>query len=315
MHGQEDRDRAWKILEPADTLNKVRFWSSVGAVGVGYSAINVGLYHAWYKQYDQVGFHTFDDLGEWNQMDKTGHVFAAYLESDLSFGIARWTGVSRSAALWASVGVGTLLQGTLEVMDGFSAKWGFSWSDIGFNTLGVATFAVQELAWKEQRIRYKVSSLLQTPYSRMPIRASNSDATSSTRQRASELYGHTYLEGFLKDYNALTMWVSININAFRPNKSALPDWLNLAVGYGSENLYGGFSNQWTDENGAQFSLDTDQYPRYRQFYLSLDIDLSRIKTKSRLLRTLFRSINWIKIPAPAVEFNTQGKVRLHPIFW
>ncbi len=311
--GQDDSK--WKILHPSDTLNKTRFWGSIGAGTIAYTGVSIGLYHTWYKQYDQIGFHTFDDLGEWNQMDKAGHFLTAYTESDFSFNILRWTGTSRTAALWTSVGIATLLQGTVEVMDGYSAKWGFSWSDMGFNALGTATFAAQELAWQEQRIRLKVSSLPESPYADEPVPAINNEAFSSPRQRASELFGHTYLEGFLKDYNNMTVWASINVNAFRKQKKGFPDWLNVAVGYGSQNLYGGFANEWTDDDGAEFVLDQAQFPRYRQFYLSFDIDLSRIKTRSRVLRTLFKSINWIKIPAPALELNTLGQVRLHPIFW
>ncbi len=308
-------DLKWKILQPSDTLNKTRFWLSIGSGATAYTAASIGLYHTWYKQYELIGFHTFDDLAEWNQMDKAGHLLTAYVETDFAFNILRWTGMKRRSALWTSVGISTLLQGTVEVMDGYSAKWGFSWSDVGFNALGTASFAVQELAWQEQRIRFKVSSLAEAPYSTEPIISTNGEAATTPRQRASQLFGPTYIEGFLKDYNAMTVWASININAFRKRNDGFPDWLNLAIGYGSQNLYGGFENRWTNDDGAEFVLNNEAFPRYRQFYLSLDIDLSRIKTRSRVLRTIFKSINWIKIPAPALELNTQGQLRLHPVFW
>ena len=46
--------------------------------------------------------------------------------------------------------------------------------------------------------------------------------------------------------------------------------------------------------------------RYRQYYFSLDIDLTRIKTKSRILGTCFQIFNSVKIPFSALEFNKYG---------
>jgi hypothetical protein len=61
----------------------------------GYSAAMVGLYAAWYKDYPQSSFHTFDDLAEWKQMDKIGHLYSAYAESKASMELWRWTGINR----------------------------------------------------------------------------------------------------------------------------------------------------------------------------------------------------------------------------
>jgi hypothetical protein len=79
-------------------------------------------------------------------------------------------------------------------------------------------------------------------------------------------------------------------------------------------MYGGYKNEWPAE-APEFRLSDADYPRYRQCYLSLDIDLSRIKTKSKFIKTLARTFNFVKIPSPAVEFNTLGKVKFHPLLW
>ena len=79
-------------------------------------------------------------------------------------------------------------------------------------------------------------------------------------------------------------------------------------------MYGGFENEWFEEDVFS-KLDDAEYPRYRQFFVSLDIDLTRIKTKSPFLKTLLFLFNTIKVPAPAIEFNTLGKVRFYPVYF
>ena len=45
---------------------------------------------------------------------------------------------------------------------------------------------------------------------------------------------------------------------------------------------------------------------YRQIYLSLDIDLSQIKTRKPWLKFLLGSINLIKLPMPALRYDRNG---------
>ncbi len=305
------------FLEPADTFHNTRFWTCAIAGGVIYTGFSIGLYETWYKDYELTAFHTFDDWDEWRNMDKAGHLFTAAMESRLSFGGALWTGMSRRKAMWTGAAVGTLLQTTIEVMDGFSAEWGFSWADIGFNTLGVGVFVGQEMLWQEQRITMKVSNTRPT-YSTLPLTSRQGDAMSSAQQRANELYGIGFFETFLKDYNGMTVWASANISSFLGPKQKgkrFPKWLNLAIGYGANGLYGGYGNGWTDEAGNKFVLPADAFPRTNQFYLSLDIDLTRIPTKNRFLKSFLNAIHWIKIPAPTLEVDTLGKMKGHWVFW
>lgn len=304
------------FLEPADTLEPARFRTCLAAGAGIYASASFGLYHIWYRNYDLAGFHTFNDLGEWNDMDKLGHTVTAYNESVFSYYGARWTGLDRRRSMLLGAGVGMLLQGTVEVMDGFSEKWGFSWADVAFNTLGVGVFAGQELAWQDQRILLKLSNS-RPDYPDYPVPPDGGGPPASLRQRAEELYGSNFAEAFIKDYNGMGLWASFNLAAFAGQRRPgwLPPWLNLAVGYGSENMFGGFDNSWEGENGAAYSLDAEAFPRYRQFYLSFDADLRRIPTQKRGLRFLLGALNWIKIPAPALEVNTRGGVRFHPVYW
>jgi uncharacterized protein YfiM (DUF2279 family) len=314
--GQEPARRS--LWEPADTFDRARFWMVSGAGATLYAASFVGLYHAWYKEHELGPFRFFNDAGEWLDMDKAGHVITTYAEADVIFQLARWTGLNREQSLFAGVGAAMLLQTTIEVMDGFSTKWGFSWPDMAANALGAGVFAGQELLWREQRLRFKVSST-RPEYPDYPVYSLDGMAVSSPRRRAQELFGRSFAETVLKDYNGMTVWLSVNPSAFltarRRPESRFPPWLNVAVGLGAMNMYGGYSNSWKDEAGHRFVLPESAYPRYRQFYLSLDVDLSRIPTRSRLLRGVFSALNWIKIPAPALEINTLGQTKGHWMLW
>jgi hypothetical protein len=106
----------------------------------------------------------------------------------------------------------------------------------------------------------------------------------------------------LKDYNGQTYWLSVNPYSFMSEESKFPKWLNVALGYGAGGMTGGeFNPPYINEDGKQIHFE-----RYRQLYLSLDVDLTRIKTRSKFLKTIFYSVGFIKIPAPALEFSKQG---------
>jgi hypothetical protein len=57
------------------------------------------------------------------------------------------------------------------------------------------------------------------------------------------------------------------------------------------------------------------FDRYSQWFLSLDIDLTKIRTRSETARLLLNLIGYIKIPFPAVEFNRIDKVKWHWMYY
>ncbi len=301
------------FLTPSDTFNKKRFHVSVGAGAGLYGAFSIGLWQAWYKDSELSKFHTFNDWNEWQQVDKMGHLYTAYNYSRWAYQGARWTGMQRRPAAWTSAGVGMLLQTTTEIMDGYAQKWGFSWGDMTFNVLGSALFVSQELGWKEQRVTMKVSSNPQK-YPDITFAGVGHNGTVSIHERTQSLYGTSFAERFIKDYNAQVNWLSFNIKSFAPASKA-PSWLNMAVGYGAGNMVAGHGYEWTDKKGLKFAADPSILPRYRQYFLSTDIELSRLPIKGRLWRTLIYGIHHIKFPGPALEYNSLGQLKMHWLFW
>ena len=294
---------------PSDTLSKGRFTKALVFTGATYTAFSVGLYNIWYKQYDQESFHLFNDWGEWGHMDKIGHVHTAYFQGVLCYKGARWTGLSKNKSITTGAICGLLFQSTIEVMDGFSSKWGFSIPDMAANVTGVGLFALQQKWWDEQRISLKVSSI-PVGYPKEPFLAFDGTATTTLDERATSLFGSNYFERYLKDYNAQTYWLSFNMNSLLSKGNKWPAWLNLALGYGAQNMYGGYANTWTAKNNT-FIADSQKYPRYSQFYLGLDLDLPKLKPKNPFVKSVFSVLNIFKVPGPAIEFNTRGEVVFH----
>jgi uncharacterized protein YfiM (DUF2279 family) len=279
---------------------KKRIWLVAGANVVGYTTVMIALYDAWYKDYPQTKFHTFNDWPEWKQVDKVGHMYSSYIESYGSMEMWRWTGIERKKRIWIGGLSGVFYQTVIEILDGFSAGWGWSWPDFGANVLGSATLISQELAWNEQRIRLKFSFHNKT-YDDEELNI-----------RSDELFGTTSAQRLIKDYNAQTYWASVNLRSFFP-RSKIPSWLSVSLGYGGEGLFGATQNYAEDKNG-NITFNRPDVKRYRQWYLAPDVDLTRIKTNNRALKIALGVLNAFKFPAPALEYSN-GKFRFHAIYF
>ncbi len=256
------------------------------------------LNKAWYANYPKTKFHTFNDWREWKRMDKAGHMWTTYSISEHTANLWRWAGTERKkAAIIGSVSA-IAYSSVVEVLDGFSGKWGFSPTDVMANLSGTGVFMAQSLLWDQQRIRIKLSY--------HPVNYGD------LNDRANQLFGTGDIEKMLKDYNGQTYWASINIHSFFP-KSNFPPWLNLALGYGAETMLGGYENTWYDDNGNY--INRKDILRQRKYFISADIDLTKIKTRNKVLKTAFSMMNVLKIPAPAIQFNSRGKMRFHPLYY
>ncbi len=243
----------------------------------------VALDRLWYADHPRSSFHFTNDNNQWKQLDKMGHVMTSYYVGKIGMKALDWSGVSKKNQLIYGATFGFTFLTAVEVLDGFSKRWGASWGDILANASGTGLLVGQELLWDEQRILLKYS-FSQTKYA---------------KQRPNVL-GSNFLEQTLKDYNGQTYWLSANIWSFNKDGN-FPKWLNIALGYGADGMLYGETLP---------SNPVAQNP-YRQFYLSIDVDLSKIKTNSKFLKTLFSTINFIKIPAPALEYNTKNGFKFH----
>jgi len=246
--------------------------TGIGAVWAGSM---IGLHGIWYKGMERSKWHTFDDSREWLQMDKAGHVYTANKISGLTYDLYRWAGWQNKSAAWMGFGVSMGYLFTLESLDATGKEWGFSWSDMGANTLGSGLFLAQQLIWKEQRFVLKFS------YSHSPY-----------AQHRPKTLGSTFPERLLKDYNGQTYWLSFTPATFFEN-TKFPKWLCLSVGYGVDAKLNGIANEFTTIDGETFTAK-------RQMLLSLDIDFSKLPIKKPWLKAIVKQFNYLKLPFPTL---------------
>lgn len=276
------------FLKPSDSLNTSRKKAVIiTEAALGTTAL-VGLNQLWYADYERSNFHTLNDNGEWLQMDKLGHVFSSYQLGKIGADVLQWSGTNQDSQLIYGATLGFTFLTAVEVFDGFSQEWGFSWGDMAANATGTGLYIGQELLWNEQRMTLKYS-FHQTKYA---------------SQRPDKL-GAGILEEALKDYNGQTYWLSVNVHSFFKT-SKIPKWANIAFGYGADGMLSGHDN-YIEELGIS-------HDRKRQFYLSLDVDLTKIETNSHVLKTLFSLFNMIKIPFPTLELSDKGNVKFHKMY-
>nr|WP_315187681.1 DUF2279 domain-containing protein [uncultured Flavobacterium sp.] len=278
------------FLKPSDSINKSRLNTVLISESILATGALVGLNQIWYADYPKSDFHFINDNSEWLQMDKVGHFYSSYHLGRFGSEMLEWSGVSKHKQLVYGSGLGFAFLTAVEVMDGYSSEWGASSGDILANASGTALYVSQEIFWDEQRITPKFS-FHTTQYSNC----------------SPDVLGRSLMEQILKDYNGQTYWLSINLFSFSKG-SKIPKWLNLALGYGGDKMIAG-----NVEKSTPFGAQKTE--RYRQIYLSLDVDLTKIETKSHFLKTFFSVFNTIKIPAPTFEYSANEGLRGHILYF
>ncbi len=256
--------------------------------GSAYVATLAGLNFLWYADSPRSAFHFFNDNAEWKQVDKFGHFYTAYHVSRVGVQAFQWTGLPRRKAIWWGGLMGILFQTPVEVLDGFSKNYGASWGDLTANTVGSGLLIGQLLLWDEERIHPRFSF---SPTSLAGLRP--------------DVLGKGPLQQLLKDYNGQTYWLAFDIKPWLRNENRFPAWLCFSLGYGATNMISADDRQSRNRG----------FDPYRQYYLSLDINFTKIPTRSRFLKNLFFLLNTVHVPAPALEWNRVGGFRMHALYF
>ena len=273
-------------LYSVDSINtKIdkNFYKFLAVEGIVLTGAITYLKYQWYNDKERVPFHFYNDFKGWNQVDKLGHFYISYLESNVGYSLLKKFNFSEKKALYYGGFQGLILETPIEFFDAYHEGWGFSLSDMLANSFGSLFFIAQQKLFDEQLIRPKLS------FSR-----------SVYAQNANGLLGkNNLLSEFVYDYNGYTYWFS-----FSPKRifkiNTIPEWINLSFGYGSNGMLGEFENRQIYKGKI-----LPFYKRYRQYYLSLDINLSKIKTNSRPLKKIFDVLSYLKIPLPTLEFSNR----------
>jgi hypothetical protein len=272
------------FAQQSDTaIDKKRLRKYTTTFAAGYGLSIIGMHYLWYKDSENQSFQFFNDNAEWKQVDKLGHFYTAFHLSATSASLLKDCDVENRKAEWIGAATGFLILLPVEIFDGFSKDYGTSAGDLVANAGGGLFFLGQQALWNEVRLHPKVSF----HYTAYPsLRPS--------------LLGDNSLKEIFKDYNGQTYWISGDVDTF----IKFPKWLNIAFGYGAHNMI--------------FARDHQNlaagYSPYRQYYIGLDFDLSSIRTRSKILKTLIAISRAVKFPAPTIEFS-RNKAHFHILYF
>ncbi|OJV17374.1 MAG: DUF2279 domain-containing protein [Dyadobacter sp. 50-39] len=269
LKAQPNKRQEDSITVDKASIQRLR-WVLAGQ-GLVYGASTYGLSKSWYKN-PLTNFRFRDDTSEWLQIDKVGHLYSSYQIARHSEAIYISTGIPRKRAILYSALSGIMFLTPIEILDGFSPEYGFSPGDMIANVLGSSIYAIQMSLWNELRVNPKFSF----------------HYTSLAGLRP-ELLGSSLSDRWLKDYNGQTYWLSASPASFFAG-SKWPAWLCVSLGYGIGNTISANIIQSTQMG----------YLPHREYYLSLDIDFGKIKSKKKWVRVASFLANSVKIPAPTL---------------
>ena len=273
-------------LNPSHQKKHNRIFSSL-AIGTSATSF-IALNSLWYKDYPQSKFHFFNDSKEWMQMDKFGHAFTSYQVGRNFYNSLQTSDSNRKTNIFLGGASGLIYLTSIEILDGKSAQWGFSKSDMIANTFGYFLFASQEYFLQQQFISMKFSY--------------QKSAFANVRP---ETFGRNFQQRLLKDYNGQTYWFSAPLSLNRTNTKRFTQWLCVSFGYSID------QNVYADNN----INSVNNFHATREFFFSFDADLNRIEWRRKWMKKIASVINFIKIPSPTIGIRSDGKVKLYPVYF
>ncbi len=218
-------------VAPADTASSLPGDTSAAAVGPAVNptklaivgGITVAGFVAGYALQDNLwwkgaggAFH-FDWDHDWRYAlgaDKLGHFYFPYAVTTIYAQAFRWCGMDTVGSLWWAGGLALAHQTFVEVRDGFSRQWGFSWGDVTANTLGAALPVAAGYVPALQAVRVKLS------------------------YDPSEKFRAGGYRAIIDDYESTYHWASVGLRDLVPAawRGDVPAWLAIAVGHSVKGL-------------------------------------------------------------------------------
>ncbi|MEM1042664.1 MAG: DUF2279 domain-containing protein [Bacteroidota bacterium] len=228
------------------------------SVGAGLAVLETQRRRWWADRNPR--FRVLNDWAYVRWSDKIGHVYSSSFFTRYYRASFEWAGVSeRTAPLWAAGAAWTQML-YYEILDGFGPIWGFSPGDLAFNTVGVGFTTAQAYVPALNAFTLKAS------------------------------YWPSGWEGknFTDDYAGQTFWLTANPHRLAPAgafKEAMPEWLNLAVGYAAR-----------DRDEIDFL--TTSY-----VYLALDIEPTILPLRGKAWETVAGWLRHVHFPAPGIRLT------------
>ncbi len=243
---------------------------------VAHSIFTTYVEYKWWWKGDYHPF-TFEVEGFVNDysvgVDKLGHMYTSHFYFHTLHDLLRWGGYEESTSLWVSAIIPFVYAFSIELGDGFSS-FHFSPDDLAFNTMGIVYGVLQEEYPLLKNFKYK--------WSYFPS--------------ASHL--NSFVHPFSADYDSHIYWITFNVHNLLPERIShyWPRFLNLAVGYGGQNISIG-----------------DEGPKLRKFAIGFDYDLTSIPLDGDTWDLIKNLVDNFHFPAPGVRIIQNEPAKFKPL--
>ncbi|MDP4232938.1 MAG: DUF2279 domain-containing protein [Bacteroidota bacterium] len=249
---------------------------SVAAVSLlpaaGMTAIIVLNQNAFWRYATAVPFHISNDPPYAMHIDKFSHLYVSAIGSDGMRASYQLAGLSEGTSAWLGAGLSLACSFAIELEDarhGDDPQYGFSPGDLAGDIIGSALPVLRHY--------YPVLERIETKISIWPSRA----------------YKENQYKTIADDYESQYYWLSADLHDWTP----LPKWLNLALGFGCENL-----------RLAKYAVPSPYGSPYTDLYLSPDINLKGLPIDGPVWKTIASILSYVRIPMPALQFYPRLKV-------
>ncbi len=242
---------------------------------------------------EQTDFKIYEDGIYALYSDKAGHIFGTYLTAYLVQESLLISGFSWELSAIISTAAGLAYTTYVEILDGFGKNWGFSPSDFYADVVGAGLFIGQYYVPFLQNFTPK--------FMYFPARWFN----------ANHRIPH---DAFIDDYSSHTLWLTVNLYNLLPEsaKKYWLSWLDISFGYAARDLCAA-GYDCPEKNAKAFY---DKYGNVMvygnpKYIIALDFNLIKLlPDDGSFWNWLKQSLNYFKLPSPAVEFGNTTKFYL-----
>ena len=226
---------------------------------------------AFWRYAKEVRWHVSNDPPYAMHIDKFSHMYVSAAGSGLMTSAYEWSGLSKKTSAWLAGGLSLAAGLAIEMEDarhGNDPQYGFSPGDLAGDVIGSSLPLL--------RYYYPIARRFDVKLSIWP----------------SASYKAGAYKTIADDYESQYYWLSADVH----DVLALPAWLNLALGFGCENLY-----------HDAYSVPNPAGAPYTDIYFSPDINLKGIPIDGSLWQAISSVLSYVRIPFPTLQFYPRVK--------